>query len=52
MHIFVYRAYRIVWMEYVRSGRIVDDDDLLQLPAEFVKILDVIAPMEDTAFAK
>lgn len=39
-------------MENVGSGRVVDDDDLLQVPAQFVEVLDVVAAIEDAALAE
>jgi hypothetical protein len=39
----------VVWMEYVGSGRIVHDHDLLQLPPQLVQVLHVVTPVEDAA---
>lgn len=39
-------------MEDVRRRRVVDDDDLLQVPPQLVEVLDVVAAMEDTGLSE
>lgn len=39
-------------MEYIGSGWIIHNNDLLQFSPQFVQVFHVISPMEDTTFPK
>lgn len=45
-------TYSVVRMENVGGGRIVDDDDAAQVPAEAVQVFHVVAAVEHAAIAE
>lgn len=48
----VHDTHSIVRMEYVRGGRVVDDDDAAQVTAQAIQVLHVVAAVEHAAVAE
>ena len=45
-------THSVVWVKDVGRGRVVDDDDLVEFPAEAAEVLDVVAAVEDARLAE
>jgi len=48
----VKRTHGIFWVENVRGGRIVDDDDVAELSSQPTEVFDVVPSVEDAGFSK